>query len=246
MGEYGQPNIDIEEGWINIEHNGRSDRLLFPKSPGSFYHASKVHDSTNLEFACRNWGLRVTDLNQGVVYGTHTKESIIDEKLATSFHYDDIFGTVINRFMTQAISNEPMTVYGDGSQIRAYININDVMNCIEIALGNAPQKGEFRVFNQFTTMHSINELASIVSEACDFMGLSTSVENIKNPRVEKYNHYFNAKATQLIDLGLEPTYLNSKVILPMLEYLQNYSTSINKNYFKPSIIWDKNSQLALK
>ena len=95
MGEYGTPNIDIEEGWINIEHKGRKDRVLFPKKPGSFYHLSKVHDSNNIEFACRVWGFKCTDLNQGCVYGVDTDETKLDEKFSTSFHYDEVFGTVI-------------------------------------------------------------------------------------------------------------------------------------------------------
>ena len=141
MGEYGTPNVDIEEGWLNIEHNGRKDRVLYPKKPGSFYHLSKVHDSANIEFACRIWGLKCTDLNQGFVYGISTKEIDLDyENLATSFHYDSIFGTVINRFISQLACNIEMSVYGKGTQKRAYLNLIDTINCVKIATNNPLKK----------------------------------------------------------------------------------------------------------
>src|SRR5260370_28151755 len=116
MGESGTPNIDIEEGWLDLEHNGRTDRVLFPKRPGSFYHLSKVHDSHNIEFACRIWDLRATDLNQGVVYGQQTGQTAIDERLATRVHYDAAFVTGLNRFAIQAVISPPLTVYRSGCQ----------------------------------------------------------------------------------------------------------------------------------
>jgi len=150
MGEYGTPNIDIEEGWLDVTHRGRTDRVLYPKRPGSFYHLSKVHDSANLEFACRVWRLRVTDLNQGIVYGTDTDETWLDQGLNTAFHYDAIFGTVINRFLTQAACDIPLTVYGSGQQERGFIHIQDTLRCVELSLNNPAEKGEFRVFNQLS------------------------------------------------------------------------------------------------
>ncbi len=159
MGEYGTPNIDIEEGWLDVEHKGRRDRMLYPKKAHSLYHLSKVHDSHNLEFACRVWGLRVTDLNQGVVYGVDTSEMAGTAELMTSFHYDDIFGTVINRFVVQAVAGMPLTVYGGGGQTRGYLNIRDTLRCVELAALNPPETGEFRVFNQFTEQFSIIDIA---------------------------------------------------------------------------------------
>ena len=141
MGEYGTPNIDIEEGYIRIEHNGRSDVLPFPKQPGSFYHLSKVHDSHNMMFACKIWGLRATDLNQGVVYGTVTDEVVLDEALINRFDYDDVFGTVLNRFCVQAAAGHPLTVYGKGGQTRGFLDIRDTVRCIEIACLNPAESG---------------------------------------------------------------------------------------------------------
>ena len=159
MGEYGTPNIDIEEGYIEISHKGRTDTLPFPKLPGSLYHCSKVHDSTNLHFACRIWGLRATDLNQGVVYGIETEETARDERLITRFDYDEIFGTVLNRFCTQAVIGHPLTVYGSGGQTRGFLNIRDTLRCVELAVENPAERGEFRVFNQFTEQFSVGQLA---------------------------------------------------------------------------------------
>jgi UDP-sulfoquinovose synthase len=134
MGEYGTPNIDIEEGYLEIEHNGRSDTLPFPKLPGSMYHLSKVHDSHNVHFACRIWGLRATDLNQGVVYGIETEETKLDERLLTRFDYDEVFGTALNRFCLQAVIGQPLTPYGKGGQTRGYLNIVDTLQCVDLAV----------------------------------------------------------------------------------------------------------------
>ncbi len=163
LGEYGTPNIDIEEGWIEIEHNGRKDRMLYPKRPGSFYHLSKVHDSANLEFGCRIWNMRVTDLNQGVVYGITTDETVLAPGLHTSFHYDAVFGTVINRFIVQAICGVPLTLYGKGQQKRGTINIRDTLRCVELAAVTPAKPGEFRVFNQNTEQFALVDLAELVA-----------------------------------------------------------------------------------
>src|ERR671914_2003515 len=162
MGEYGTPNIDIEEGFIEIEHKGRKDTLPFPKLPGSLYHASKVHDSTNIHFACRIWGLRSTDLNQGVVYGIETEETAVDERLVTRFDYDEVFGTVLNRFCVQAVIGHPLTVYGKGGQTRGFLNIRDTLQCVELAVENPAERGEYRVFNQFTELFNVEQLAELV------------------------------------------------------------------------------------
>ena len=193
MGEYGTPNIDIEEGYITIEHNGRKDTLPYPKSPGSFYHLSKVHDTHNIHFACKIWGLRATDLNQGIVYGVLTEETGMDELLINRLDYDGVFGTALNRFCIQAAVGHPLTVYGKGSQTRALLDIRDTVRCVEIACENPAKAGEFRVFNQFTEMFSINELATMVKKAGTTLGLDVEVTNLENPRVEAEEHYFNAK-----------------------------------------------------
>ena len=175
MGEYGTPNIDIEEGYIEIEHNGRTDHLPFPKLPGSMYHLSKVHDSHNIHFACRIWGLRATDLNQGVVYGIQTDETELDDRLLTRFDYDEVFGTALNRFCVQAVIGHPLTVYGKGGQTRGYLNIVDTLQCVELAVRNPAERGEMRVFNQFTESFSILELAELVQKAGSEVGIDVEV-----------------------------------------------------------------------
>ena len=194
MGEYGTPNIDIEEGYIRIEHNGRSDVLPFPKQPGSFYHLSKVHDSHNMMFACRIWGLRATDLNQGVVYGTVTDEVVLDEALINRFDYDDVFGTVLNRFCAQAAVGHPLTVYGKGGQTRGFLDIRDTVRCIELACLNPAQPGECRVFNQFTEQFSVLELAEMVRTAAAKLGIRVEIEHVARRRAwNRKQHYYNAK-----------------------------------------------------
>ena len=240
LGEYGTPNIDIEEGWINIKHKGRKDRVLFPKKPGSFYHLSKVHDSSNIEFTCRVWGLRCTDLNQGFVYGTNTPEMDMDfENLCTSFHYDEVFGTILNRFFAQAVTNYPLTVYGKGNQKRGFLNLIDTINCVNIAAMNPPKKSEFRVFNQFTEFKTLNELAHDVQTASKKIGVKVSVKKIKNPRKEMEDHYYNPKNTSLISLGLKPIRFSEKIILENLKLVHKYKKRINKNYFPPTVKWEK-------
>jgi UDP-sulfoquinovose synthase len=212
MGEYGTPNIDIEEGWLEVEHNGRRDRVLFPKRPGSFYHLSKVHDSHNIEFACRIWGTRATDLNQGVVYGMSTEETDLHPQLATRFDYDHIWGTALNRFCVQAAIDHPITVYGKGGQTRGFLDVRDTVRCVELACLNPAERGEFRVFNQFTEQFSVQQLAERVEHARNAHGLHTHIDHVPNPRVEKDEHYYNARHQHLLDLGLQPHFLQETLI----------------------------------
>ncbi len=237
MGEYGTPNIDIEEGYITIKHNGREDTLPFPKNPGSFYHLSKVHDTHNIHFACKIWGLRATDLNQGIVYGVLTEETGMDELLINRLDYDGVFGTALNRFCIQAAIGHPLTVYGKGSQTRALLDIRDTVRCIEIACENPANSGEFRVFNQFTEMFSINELALMVKKAGNTLGLDVEVTNLDNPRVEAEEHYFNAKNTKLIDLGLEPHMLSDSLLDSVLNTAIKYKHRVDKKQILPTVSW---------
>jgi UDP-sulfoquinovose synthase len=234
MGEYGTPNIDIEEGWITIEHNGRSDRVMYPKRPGSFYHLSKVHDSHNIEFGCRIWGLRATDLNQGVVYGADTEHTKLDPRLATRFDYDGVFGTVLNRMVIQAVLGHPLTVYGHGTQTRGLINVVDTVECIRLASENPAERGEFRVFNQFTEHLSVRQIADTI--AADFPG-ECAIEEIDNPRVEAENHYYNAKHTALVDLGLKPTLLSETLIDHMFEVVDRHKDRVDLQAILPTVRW---------
>jgi UDP-sulfoquinovose synthase len=237
MGEYGTPNIDIEEGFLQIHHNGRSDLLPFPKTPGSFYHLSKVHDSHNIMFACRAWGIRCTDLNQGVVYGIHTEETSGDDRLMTRFDYDECFGTALNRFCVQAVIGHPLTVYGRGGQTRGFLNILDTLQCVELASANPPDAGQYRVLNQFTEQFSVRQLADLVVRAGTGMGLDVRVASIPDPRVELEEHYYNAKHTGLLELGLKPHLLSEDVLSSMLCAVQRHRDRVVPDAILPRIRW---------
>lgn len=242
MGEYGTPNIDIEEGYIEIEHNGRKDTLPYPKQPGSFYHLSKVHDSHNIHFACKIWGLRATDLNQGIVYGVKTEETAMDEMLINRLDYDGVFGTALNRFCIQAAIGHPLTVYGKGGQTRGLLDIRDTVRCMELAISNPADPGQFRVFNQFTELFSVGDLAQKVKEAGAKIGLDVTINNLPNPRVELEEHYFNAKNTKLLDLGLQPHYLNESLLDSLLNFAAKYKNRVDKQQILPTVSWHRDKK----
>jgi UDP-sulfoquinovose synthase len=234
MGEYGQPNIDIEEGWLEVEHKGRKDRMIYPKRPGSFYHCSKVHDSHNIEFGCRIWGLRATDLNQGVVYGADTEQTKLDPRLSTRFDYDGVFGTVLNRMVIQAVLGHPLTVYGNGSQTRGLINIVDTVECIRLASENPADAGEFRVFNQMTETMSIRQIAETIAN--EFPGNAT-IEHVDNPRVEIYDHYYKVVHTALEGLGLKPTLLSTTLIDHLFDVVERHRARVDVAAIMPTVRW---------
>jgi UDP-sulfoquinovose synthase len=234
MGEYGTPNIDIEEGWLDINHNGRTDRMLYPKRPGSFYHLSKVHDSHNIEFTCRCWGLRATDLNQGIVYGQQTEETAADDRLATRFDYDAVFGTVLNRFVILAALGQPLTVYGDGGQTRGLIDIRDTVQCIRLAAENPAQRGEFRVFNQMTEQMSVSDIAKVVA---DLHPNAVAIEHLDNPRVEAESHYYNVSYTGLMQLGLQPHLLSDTLLSSLYGIADRYKHRADLTALRPAVDW---------
>ena len=234
MGEYGTPNIDIEEGFIEITHKGRTDTLPYPKQPGSFYHLSKVHDSHNIQFACRIWGLRATDLNQGIVYGQETGETDLHPDLATRFDYDGVFGTVLNRFCVQAVVGHPLSVYGKGGQTRGVLDIRDTLACVELALLNPADKGEFRVFNQFTESFSVRQMAEMVAE--NYPG-AAHIEHVDDPRVEKEEHYYRAAHTKLLDLGLVPHLLEPSTIRSLLAVVDRHRDRVDPVAIRPTVQW---------
>jgi UDP-sulfoquinovose synthase len=246
MGEYGTPNIDIEEGYLTVHHNGRTDVMPFPKQPGSFYHLSKVHDSHNIAFACKIWGLASTDLNQGVVYGMLTDQTAMDPRLTNRFDYDDVFGTALNRFCVQAAAGHPLTVYGKGGQTRGYLDIRDTVRCIELAILNPPRSGEFRVFNQFTEQFNLMELAQKVVEAAEKLGIRADVTHLVNPRVELEEHYYNAKHTALLELGLQPHYLSDSLLDSVLNVALDCRDRIDPNVIAPRVSWRAASNPMVK
>jgi UDP-sulfoquinovose synthase len=246
MGEYGTPNIDIEEGFIEIEYKGRKDILPYPKQAGSFYHLSKVHDSHNITFACRVWKLRSTDLHQGVVYGVATDESELDKRLATSFHYDEVFGTALNRFCVQAIAGIPLTVYGKGGQTRGFLNIRDTLRCVELSILNPPQAGEYRAFNQFTQMFSVLDLAETVQHEAEKLGFRVEITHLPNPRVEAEEHYYNPRHEKLLNLGLEPRLLSDVLVDSMLVTIRDHAHRIRREVIMPHVKWANASESAVK
>ncbi len=238
MGEYGTPNIDIEEGFIEIEYKGRKDVLPYPKQPGSIYHLSKVHDSHNILFACRTWKLRSTDLNQGIVYGIETDETALDARLSTSFHYDEVFGTALNRFVVQAVAGIPLTVYGAGGQLRGFLNVRDTLRCVELAILNPPAAGEYRVFNQFTETFSVLDLAKLVKSQAERLGLNVEIHHLDNPRVEAESHYYHARHQKLMDLGLVPHRLSDVLLDSMLRRVMEHRNRIKRDIILPKVRWD--------
>lgn len=237
MGEYGTPNIEIEEGFITIEHKGRRDTLPFPKQPGSFYHLTKVADSDQIYFACRVWGLRATDLNQGVVYGLHTDETSRSAELVNRFDYDGVFGTALNRFLVQAALGHPLTVYGRGGQTRAFLNINDTARCIQLAVESPAPEGIFRVFNQFTQTFSVLSLAHQVERVGKSLGLDVRIDHVENPRVEREAHFYSSLNTNLLSLGLEPVLLSDEIVASMLESVRMYNERIDRSQIMPTVQW---------
>ena len=234
MGEYGTPNIDIEEGWLDVTHKGRTERMLYPKRPGSYYHLSKVHDSHNIEFACRAWGLRATDLNQGIVYGQQTPQTVLDARLVTRFDYDAVFGTVLNRFVIQAVLGEPLTIYGSGNQTRGIIDIRDTVECLRLSAENPAEPGEYRVFNQMTEAMTVADMAKVVAKTYPH---EVEIEFIDNPRIEAEGHYYNVVHRRLVELGLKPHELSETLIESMFLIVERYQDRVDRAALRPFVNW---------
>jgi UDP-sulfoquinovose synthase len=198
-----------------------------------------VHDSHNIMFCCKVWKLRATDLNQGVVYGTFTDETAIDEALINRFDYDEVFGTVLNRFCAQAAVGYPLTVYGKGGQTRGFLDIRDTVRCIEIACEHPAGAGEFRVFNQFTEQFSVLDLAHKVQAAGKKLGMKVEIDHIPDPRVEAEAHYYNAKNSKLVDLGLQPHFLSDSLLDSLMNVAVKYKNRIQPSLFQPRVNWRK-------
>ncbi len=237
MGEYGTPNIDIEEGWLEVEHKGRKQKFLYPRQAGSLYHTTKVLDTDLLWFYVRTFGLRVTDLMQGPVYGLSTAEADLDDALLPHFHYDDIFGTVLNRFIVQAVAGIPLTVYGKGGQSRGFLDLRDTIQCVELSMMSPPEAGELRIMNQFVDTYSMNQLANWVKTVGDGMGLAVQIDHIENPRKELEDHYYKPAHTKLLALGLEPHPLSDQVIEGMLRKVLDHRDRIDRSKVMPRVSW---------
>jgi UDP-sulfoquinovose synthase len=237
MGEYGTPNIDIEEGWLEIEHKGRKGKFLFPRQASSLYHTTKIMDTDLFWFGVRMWNLRVTDLMQGPVYGLETEESAIDPRLKTIFNYDEVFGTVVNRFIAQAVVGYPLTVYGKGGQTRGYLNIKDTMQCVHMSEQKPAKAGELRVFNQIMETFSVNQLAELTAQAGLALGYKVEIKCIDNPRKEAEEHYYNPTYQGLIELGVEPHYLTPEVMTGMFKLVAEHQSNIRKEVIFRGVRW---------
>ena len=237
MGEYGTPNIDIEEGWLDVTHNGRTGRFLFPRQAGSLYHTTKIMDTDLLWFGVRMWDLKVTDLMQGPVYGFETPETSMDARLRPLFNYDEVFGTIVNRFVTQAVVGHPLTVYGKGGQTRGYLNINDTLQCVDISAHKPAAPGEMRIFNQFMETFTANDLAEKTMQAGNSLGLNVKIDHIENPRKEAEEHYYNPTHQALIELGVDPHYLTTEVMCDMLQLVLEHKDNIRKDVILRGVKW---------
>lgn len=237
MGEYGTPNIDIEEGWLEVEHKGRKQTFLYPRQTGSLYHTTKILDTDLLWFYVRTYDLAVTDLMQGPVYGISTPGADMDDALLPNFHYDDIFGTVLNRFLVQAVAGIPLTVYGKGHQSRGFLDLRDTLQCVELSVLNPTEHGELRIMNQFSETFSMNELAERVQRVGNQMGLGVTVDHVENPRKEPEDHYYNPTHTALLELGLKPHYLTDESVAGMLEKILDHRDHIDPGKILPRIRW---------
>ncbi|MEN8217333.1 MAG: NAD-dependent epimerase/dehydratase family protein [Pseudomonadota bacterium] len=237
MGEYGTPNIDIEEGWLDIEHKGRQGKFLYPRQASSLYHTTKIMDTDLMWFAVRMWDLRVTDLMQGPVYGIYTDEMQIDDRLKTIFNYDEIFGTIVNRFIVQAIVDYPLTVYGKGGQIRGYLNIKDTLQCVHMSEKTPAKKSELRIFNQIVETFSANQLAEITQRTGNKLGYDVKIDHLENPRKEAEEHYYNPTYQGLIDIGVKPHYLTDEVMEGMFRVVEQYKDNIRKDVIFKGVKW---------
>jgi len=237
MGEYGTPNIDIEEGWLEIVHKGRKDKFLFPRQASSLYHTTKIMDTDLMWFGVRMWDLKVTDLMQGPVYGIDTDESLIDPRLRTIFNYDELFGTIVNRFVVQACVNYPLTVYGGGGQTRGYLNIKDTMQCVHASEKNPASAGELKIFNQIMETFSVNELAALTKKIGDARGLNVEIKNIPNPRREAESHYYNPSYDGLKELGVKPNLLTDESMGELFDIVEKNVANIRKDIIFKGITW---------
>ena len=229
MGEYGTPNMDIPEGFFEVEFRGKKDRLPFPRQAGSWYHWSKVHGSNNIMFASKIYGLAATDVMQGVVFGTRINGSLMkDERLWSRLDFDQAFGTAVNRFCCQAVIGHPLTLFGKGHQKRGFLPLRDSMQCLTLALENPPKPGEYRVFNQFQEVHDLTVLALKVQRVARKLGLFVPITHLDNPRVELEDHYYKPDHQRLLDLHYQPTHDVEAEIEIMIQDLMPYRDRIGQ------------------
>ncbi|PYI55661.1 NAD-dependent epimerase/dehydratase family protein [Paenibacillus flagellatus] len=240
MGEYGTPNLDIPEGFFEVEFRGRKDRLPFPRQAGSWYHWSKVHGSNNVMFACKLWGLAATDIMQGIVFGAYPDALNEDGRLSTRLDFDQAFGTIVNRFCCQAVAGHPLTLYGSGRQQRGFIPLPDSMQCLTLAVENPPEPGQYRVLNQFQNVYRLADWAHKVASVADEFGLKPDIRHVDNPRMEMEDHHYRPEHDALFRLGYEPTRDIDPVLRSMIAALLPHADRIRRKReaLLPDIRWD--------
>ncbi len=236
MAEFGAPNFDIEEGYLDVEHNGRFDRVPFPKRPPSFHHIAQAQDAMNIQFASETWKLRSTVLHTGVAYGVDPTESRGFPELATQFCYDDIFGSVVHRFFAEAVAGVPLTVYGNGENNVPIVAVDDVTSAIALAVDHPAAIGEYRPMNLFTEVYSLNGLAEAIARASGKCGIDATIKRISDPRSQRGNAYYKPKNAHLRALGLLPSML-SDTATHLIQKLQMHEKEINQGYFAPKVSW---------
>jgi UDP-sulfoquinovose synthase len=234
MGEFGQPDCEIPEGDFTVNFRGREVTLPFPRQAGSWYHLTKVHDTHNVRFACKIWGLKATDIMQGVVYGTYIDAMGDDVFRRTRFDFDEYFGTALNRFCAQALIEMPLTVYGTGGQTRGYLPLQDSVRCIQLIIENPPEDGEYREVNQFAEAYSVSKLAELVSAV-----MHVPVGRLENPRVESESHFYQPECKILASWGYKPsTHLGDEIVRIVAD-LQPHTNRIrsHKDAIRPKTRW---------
>ena len=240
MGVYGYGAVEdsiIPEGYVNVKMddgkgNFKDQKILHPSYPGSIYHMTKTQDALFFQFYAKNWNLKITDLHQGIIWGLFTKETKMDPRLINRFDYDSDYGTVLNRFIMQSACDIPLTIYGSGGQTRAFIHIENSMDCIEIAIDN-PKEGPVTIFNQMTETHNLNNLANLIKEHYD----NTKIEYLDNPRKELRSNDLKVTNKKFLDLGLDPLKLSGEKLKEIHDYIKLNRTDVNMKTILPSSFW---------
>ncbi|MGK7223214.1 NAD-dependent epimerase/dehydratase family protein [Kocuria flava] len=242
---YGTAGMRIPEGYLDVEVHGPDgpvpQQILYPASPGSVYHMTKVLDQTLFAFYAKNDGVRVTDLHQGIVWGTATAETALDDRLVNRFDYDGDYGTVLNRFLVQAAVGHPLTVHGTGGQTRAFIHLQDTVRCVELALAHPPAAGDrVKIFNQMTETHRVRDLARLVAELT-----GAEVELVPNPRQEAAENDLHVVNDAFLDLGLEPTTLSAGLLLEIEQTAVRYADRVDPQRIPATAVWNRHRSPGL-